>query len=178
MKRRRQGFTLIEVMISLAIAGSALVAIFAMQEAIARGNGLSREMTAATANTRMWIERLRRDSLLWTGDNAVALAQTSYLQQVGAGWIQPIPANPFPNFVEGSGADWSGNETNVAADQHFCTAINLTWIRQFQTMRADVVTYWSRQGRLDCANPAVGAVATPAQGIRQVAASTVLRRAR
>jgi prepilin-type N-terminal cleavage/methylation domain-containing protein len=178
-KPRRQGFTLIEVMMSLAIAGGALVAIFSMQESIARGNGLSREMTTATANTRTWIERLRRDSLTWTGDNLAALAQTSYLNNVGAGWVQPVPALPLAGLVQAPGGDYSGAETPDAANQHFCTAIQLTWIRQNNTMRADVVTWWSRRGRAPCANtnPAfIANLSNPATGFRQVAASTILRR--
>jgi prepilin-type N-terminal cleavage/methylation domain-containing protein len=176
--RARAGFTLIEVMMSLAIAGSALVAIFAMQESIAHGNGLSREMTTATANTRLWLERIRRDSLNWTGTTATALAQTSYLDQVGTGWFLPIPNPPLPNLPQQPGVDWSGNETGVFADQHFCTAVRLTWIRQPETMRADVVTWWSRRGRMACANTsqAIGAIASPAGGLRQVSASTVIRR--
>lgn len=178
-RRAKQGFTLIEVMVSLAIAGSAIVAIFAMQESIARGNGLSREMTTATANTRMWVERLRRDSLHWIGQDLVSLNQTSYLRNVGAGWLQPIPAAPIANLVQAPGADWSGTETLVAGDQHFCTAIRLQWIRQPETMRADVVTWWSRRGRAPCANTNDGFMANlanPAGGFRQVAASTLLRR--
>jgi prepilin-type N-terminal cleavage/methylation domain-containing protein len=176
--RSKMGFTLIEVMMSLAIAGSALVAIFAMQESIARGNGLGREMTTATANTRLWIERLRRDSLAWTGNTATALAPTSYLNQVGTGWFMPLPNVPFPNFAQQPGVDWAGNETAIAANQHFCTAVRLQWVRQPETMRADVITWWSRQGRMPCANTgqALAALANPAGGLRQVAASTILRR--
>jgi prepilin-type N-terminal cleavage/methylation domain-containing protein len=177
-KRSKLGFTLIEVMMSLAIAGSALVAIFAMQESIARGNGLGREMTTATANTRLWLERLRRDSLTWTGNTATSLAQTSYLNQVGTGWFMPVPNAPFPNFAQQPGVDWAGNETPITGDHHFCTAIRLQWVRQPETMRADVITWWARQGRMPCANTgqALAALASPAGGIRQVSASTILRR--
>jgi prepilin-type N-terminal cleavage/methylation domain-containing protein len=178
-RARAAGFTLIEVMMSLAIAGSALVAIFAMQESIAHGNGLGREMTTATANTRLWLERIRRDSLTWTGNDMTSLTRTNYLNQVGAGWVQPVATSPIPNLVQSPGADWSGNETLVPGDQHFCTAMRLSWIRQPETMRADVITWWSRTGRAPCAstNQAFIDGLSPAAGFRQVAASTVIRRA-
>src|SRR5690606_23086470 len=145
--------------------------VFAMQESIARGNGLSREMTTATSNTRMWVERLRRDSLTWRVNDVAALNQTSYLRNVDAGWIQPIPGVGITGFVEAPGLDWSGAETLVAADQHFCTAIQLSWIRQGQTMRADVITWWSRRGRAPCADTSaalIASLANPASGFRQV----------
>lgn len=179
---RERGFTLVEVMMSLAIAGAALVAIFAMQESIARGNGLSREMTTATANTRLWLERLRRDSLTWTGVDMVSLNQTSFLRNVNdnpGAWVQPVAAAPLANLVQAPGADWSGSETTIEAEQHFCTAIRLSWIRQPETMRADVITWWSRRGRAPCNNTDDGFIlglANPANGFRQVAGSTIIRR--
>lgn len=178
---RRRGFTLIEIMISLAIAGTALVAIFSMQESVARGNALSREMTTATAATRVWAERLKRDTLLWTGVSP----NGQYLrpENINAGWrylttLIPIEATDGANLIESPAFDWMGNESTITAEQHFCTIFRLSWVRMGETLRADVITWWNRKGATDCAesDTIVPRLVNISEGFRHVAVSTVLRR--
>jgi|SRR5690554_2420415 len=178
---RRQGFTLIEIMVSLAIAGTALVAIFSMQESVARGNALSREMSTATAATRIWVERLKRDTLLWTG----VTPNGHYLkpENINAGWRylaapEPIQTTGGGTLIEAPAFDWMGNETTQADEQHFCTIFRLSWVRMGETLRADVITWWNRRGATDCAesDTVVPRLVDIAEGFRHVAASIVLRR--
>lgn len=179
--QRRQGFTLVEIMVSLAIAGTALVAIFSMQESVARGNALSREMATATAATRVWTERLKRDTLLWTG----VTPNGHYLrpENINAGWryltaLEPIQATDGANLIESPAFDWMGNESTTAAQQHFCTIFRLSWVRMGETLRADVITWWNRKGATDCSqsDTIVPRLVDISEGFRHVAVSTVLRR--
>lgn len=179
--RQRRGFTLIEIMISLAIAGTALVAVFSMQESVARGNALSREMATATSATRVWAERLKRDTLLWTG----VTPNGHYLrsENINSGWRylsapQPIDSVDGAPLIESPAFDWMGNESQVAESQHFCTVFRLSWVRMGETMRADVITWWNRRGASDCteSEAIVPLLVDITQGYRHVAASIVLRR--
>ena len=64
--RRRQGFTLVEVMVSLGIMTIGAMAVLAMQQQIIRGNMHARQLTTATQIAQNVIERLKIDSLSWT----------------------------------------------------------------------------------------------------------------
>jgi len=64
-RSRQQGYTLIEVMASMAVLGTGLLGIIAMQGATVAANRRAQEITTATNLARRWQERLRRDTFQW-----------------------------------------------------------------------------------------------------------------
>ena len=178
-RRSERGFTLIEVMIALAILAVGSVGIFALQQAATRGNVQGRMMTTATQTTATWLERLRRDSLQWTDNGAasVTLPNTQYLSAIDGAWSRPEP----DDTTESWGFDWLGNDTRTATDIRFCTHIQLSWSVMGETIRADVRTVYARpngeHAMVGACDPATidAELASPTPGISAVYASTLLR---
>jgi type IV pilus assembly protein PilV len=69
MKTRRlltRAYTLVEVLVSLTLLAIGAAGIIAMQKAAVQGHQEARQMDMANAIAREWMERLRRDAMLWT----------------------------------------------------------------------------------------------------------------
>lgn len=146
----RAGFTLVEVMIAVGVMTVGSLGILAMHRAVTEGNRNGREMTTAMAITETWLERIERDALSWNsaGINAAALGNTQYLSalqdQVGStGWILRNPVDP----AESSAFDFFGNDV-APGNAKYCVNLQLTWVRQGEAIRADVRTFWYREGRM------------------------------
>jgi len=182
--RKSEGFTLIEVMMALAILVVGSVGILSLQSASTRGNIAGRQMSAATQRSSVWIERLRRDALFWQqpGDPLGAAPQSQYLTQVGGDWFAPVSLEPD----ESAGADWTGQDVVPDEAIHYCTHLRLSWAIPNQSIRADVRTYWSKtRGEEyalvanDCARGTEGLVtvdlASAAPDLSVVRSSTLLR---
>ena len=78
--RAARGFTMLEMLITVAVTAMGFAAIFAMQLGALQGNISSREMTAAVNLAERYVEVLRRDSYEWdaealpAADNRLSLA--------------------------------------------------------------------------------------------------------
>lgn len=152
-KKAQQGFTLIEVMMAMAIMTVGALGIMAMGQAATRGNMEARQMTVATEVNRMWVERLRRDTLNWTnnqpGGGAGTVASTNYFAAVPpiAGavgpWFAPVaPAGTGESFA----FDWFGRDTTTVPQMTYCTHVRLSWVRVNDTVRAEARTFYRRRG--------------------------------
>ncbi len=188
-KRRTLGFTLVEIMVALAIMMGGLVAVMSMITISTRGNASARAITNATLNTQWWLARLQRMSLRWTTQNQAAVATIPYLNRLAVtatstGWFVPGGEADTDGYT---GLDYQGNPSGVA-DTRFCTLINLTWITQGVSARAEVITYYPIRSE----DPASGGAAaydctvgdnavvptllgTPSSNLGSVRAATVLR---
>lgn len=135
---RRHGFTLVEVMMALAIMMIGGTALIAMQQTTARANREARQMTTAEHALASWIERLKRDAIQWNA--AGQLANTTYLQNVDGLWrVPPQGAGESPAF------DYFGRDIAPASpDVRFCVSYRLSWVYTGNVMRADVRAYWPR----------------------------------
>jgi prepilin-type N-terminal cleavage/methylation domain-containing protein len=194
--RRNQGYTFIEVLMAMGVMTIGAMGVMALQKATAKGNIDAREMTTAATVARTWVERLRRDALLWNAGGPGAaeadLTRTLYLRNVpGAGtagaWFTPVP--PI-NSGESYAFDYFGEDTlngtpNTGAAM-FCVNARLQWMFPGQAIRADVRVWWHRMAggtnaqmsdRRLYANCGVGqeSAVTTNQRLRSVAVSTVLR---
>jgi len=182
--RKNEGFTLIEVMMSLAILIVGAVGILSMQSASTRGNVAGRRMSVGVQRSSVWIERLRRDALFWQtiGDPVGAAPQSQYLTNVGADWFVPVSIDP----LETAGATWTGEDVSGAQLTQYCTHVRLSWAIPNQSIRADVRTYWSKdrgqQNELVTGGCALGTealvsvdLASAAPDLSAVYSSTLLR---
>jgi len=184
---RRRGFTLIEVAMAMAIMTVGAVGIMALQQASTRGNQTARQTSTATEVNRVWLERFRRDALMWNNPQPGGRAMTQYLTLLPAGpgatgWFVPTPADVNESYA----FDWFGRDTrnfdavNVGSGNpraaHYCTQAQLTWVVPERVARADVRTWWWRTGYSldnvqsaaaqfrDCGVAAPGAIAAALDG--------------
>lgn len=147
----REGFTLVEVLMAIAVLTAGALAIFAMQTAATHGNYQARQMTTGTQLAQRWVERLRRDALQWTSSSSVHnpldLANTTYLSNVPTPGDAPVWFVPVPEVGSGEAAnfDFYADDTTVATEMRFCSNIRLEWLYPGRAMRADVRVWWQRQ---------------------------------
>lgn len=148
---RQDGYTLIEVMMALAVLAAGAVGVLGIHQAVMRGNYEARQVATATHIASTWIERLQRDAVGWsrggpgiTFSPATDLARTRWLRSVPArdgapAWFVPAAAgNMRATF------DHFGRDTAVGGDMRYCTNVRLQWVYEGQAMRADVRVWWTR----------------------------------
>lgn len=155
--RPQQGYTLIEVMASMAVLGTGLLGIIAMQGSTVAANRRAQEITVATNLARRWQERLRRDSLQWNypsyGNPITNINSTWYfgalLTAPFTGWELPTQPSGLTSGtpLESAAANWWGNDVLVgSADTYFCTHYRIRRLITDELVRAEVRVFWFRQG--------------------------------
>lgn len=157
-----RGYTIAEVMISLALLGIGASGVVALQKATQIGNTSARTITTANAVAQSWVDRLRADAIQW--NNASDLkTETKWLKNADASapaWFNP-EASPFgANTLVGSpSADILGADvfSGDLAEPAFCTKVRLTLLKIFpnpavttesssQIIRAEIRVFWERAG--------------------------------
>jgi prepilin-type N-terminal cleavage/methylation domain-containing protein len=63
-----RGYTMIEILVSMTLLAIGAAGVMAMQKAAVQGHQDARQMDVANAIAREWMERLRRDAMMWTPD--------------------------------------------------------------------------------------------------------------
>lgn len=147
-RRRRAGYTLIEIMTALAVLMVGATGIFAIQTGSTVANMEARRMGTAGQVGQLVVERIRRDALLWRSGgslmNLTELAATTYLADAPAAGS---PVTAWMNVPAGlNGFDYYGNGTTVAGDMVYCAQYRLAWVYFGQALRADVRVYYPRRG--------------------------------
>ena len=156
-RRARAGYTLIEVMMAIAIITASSVALVGLQEIVVRGNMDARQMTTATTIIRTTLELLRLDALNWT--QSYPSAGTVIWGVNARGFLRDVPtaagaaAPAWTPFGTTIGApehayDYQGRVTTVAADMFYCVETRYAWVYPGQALRADVRVWWVRPGPL------------------------------
>jgi type IV pilus assembly protein PilV len=159
-----RGYTVVEVMMALAVLTVGTTGVIAMQKAALIANTNARNLVAANAVAQSWVERLRVDALGWTEPGHVPDLDTNtmWLKNVGIGWFTPA-ASQGPGFPAGSpqddvmGADIFAGDPSAPA---FCTQLRLLRISSdpnssyYRVIRVEVAVYWDQTGRqLVCTSP-------------------------
>lgn len=184
----QRGYTLVELMMALAIFSIGVTGIVAMQSITAATNGFAKNMSVATALARSWQERLAMDGTLWGGPGNWPITQTIWLQQIGTqnnNWI--LPANDATTTF-GPRADAKGQFVTLDSDAVFCTHIRLTQLIDPATrpgsglIRAEVRVFWPKNteawngGALYCAGSAsVNAIGQATNDFHFVYQTTAIR---
>ncbi len=156
-RARQGGYTLIEVMASMAVLGTGILGILAMQGATVNANRRANELTTATNLARRWQERLRRDSLQWNypsyGNPISNINNTWYLASLltapTTNWVLPTQPTGLTagTPLESAAANWWGVDVPVGSDDaYFCTHVRLTRLITDELVRSEVRVWWFRQG--------------------------------
>lgn len=160
---RRQGFTLIEVMVSLGVMTVSALALMAMQGQATRANAHARDMTTAAQIAQTVLERLKLDALGWRaiGPTEPNPAATMWLGQIGTATpgdfmtLQPVTSLPrggltvsMSNAFNQFGEDvmTAGATSDVLATVKFCASVRLGWVYDTRrVLRADTRVWWTKE---------------------------------
>jgi prepilin-type N-terminal cleavage/methylation domain-containing protein len=151
-----RGYTIVEVMMAMAVLSVGATGVVAMQKAALLGNLRARNLATAATIASGWVERLRVDALRWRLDsnNNDTVLNTAYLGVIGNDYpavvnpegVWSVPAaNPDAGLalVQPS-EDVRGMDTAVGTEQGFCTNIRVTQILP-NMIRAEVRVFWLRE---------------------------------
>ncbi len=191
-RKKTRGYTAVEVLIGITLVSIGAAAVMSMQRGAIQANLDARKMDMANSIAREWLERLRRDSTLWTlpspvnpGGNNYANSKllSTYLQlnnNGNNGWVYPnalLASASVPDGVS-TGFDILGRDllavdivgTNAKPSSAvFCVNIRLNWLVLNQLIRAEVRVFWRRQlytapSKVDWCNAADASDATAING--------------
>jgi type IV pilus assembly protein PilV len=163
MRRRAHhaGFTVVEVMMALAVLTLGAVTVVSIQKATLIANTNARNLATATEIAQGWIERARLDAQSWTNPGGIPnIGNTAWLQNAttAPGWFTPqatFVGNPQPAAVpvaDVTGADLASANDPLAPA--FCTQMRLTgfglqnpnmWSLA-RLVRVEVRVYWDKRG--------------------------------
>jgi len=148
------GYTVLEVMVALAVLTIGTAGVVAMQKTTVLGNARARDLGTANAIAATWAERLRADGLVWTEVAGLSnLGNTRWLNVVGTDfptitgnegqWVRPAAdwTSGISYQANVQGLDTEPVDTNAEAG--FCTNLRLT--QMLPTMiRAEIRVFWLR----------------------------------
>ena len=148
----RRGYTVIEVMIAIALLGIASSGIIALQKVTAIGNLRAKSLSTADQIARTWIERLHGDATAWNYPSPSAPGVVSNINQTV--WLANANTNanawfrPAENPRGTAAFDVLGNDIPDAnaANAAYCANVRLAWLYPNTLIRADVRVFWLREG--------------------------------
>jgi prepilin-type N-terminal cleavage/methylation domain-containing protein len=162
-KAPSRGYTVMEVMMSLAILGIGASGVVAVQKATLLANTNAKNLATASFIAQSWMERLRVDALQWNDYNSVPdlVSDTRWLGVASNNPLWVTPATVMP--VGGPDADVSGGDKFLSdpgppfSAAAFCTQLRLTLFDPAtlptyrKLIRAEVRVVWARSNHpLDC----------------------------
>jgi hypothetical protein len=146
-RRRRGGYTAVEVLMSLAVLAVGVVGIIATEKVTLAANVHAKNLAIATHIGQSWLGVLETDATLWGRDGS--LTPTTWLEQ-GAGiatWFRP---NYNTEFGFGPAFDALGNPLleQDEEDAKFCVDLRLATLTNNNNggglVRAEVRVIWLR----------------------------------
>jgi prepilin-type N-terminal cleavage/methylation domain-containing protein len=167
VKRTTRGYTVVELMMALAVFATGVTGIVAMQRATVSSNQLARNVTLASGIAQAWLSQLQADGTLWNP----GVANTVWLASANtANALWQLPAY---DATRQFGAEFDNFGAPVPAGTGvFCAQIRLTWLfgdgisqggrAGNGLIRTEVRVFWPRDNSGfdagDCNNPAQGVV--------------------
>jgi type IV pilus assembly protein PilV len=124
VKRRARGYTVVELMMSLAVFATGVTGVIAMERATITSNQQARNLALANGIAQAWLSQLAADATLWTRTGDVT--RTTWLTTItSANDLWQLPAY---NATLQFGPQFDGFGAPVAANGVFCAQIRLTWL--------------------------------------------------
>jgi type IV pilus assembly protein PilV len=169
-KSGARGYTVVEVMMAMAVLAVGASGVAAMQKATLLANVNARNLATANAIAEGWMERVRTDALAWnTPGGANDINDTRWIQlaavgspTTGGGWFTPLETDFGAAQPEGAAqADIMGAPIHPLTETPdlvpaFCTQLRLSRFAanaaapagQFErAVRVEVRVIWDRRGR-------------------------------
>ena len=146
------GYTVVELMMALAVFGIGVSGIIAMQKVAAAANQHSRALSIATNIAQAWQDQLNMDASLSNRLNG--FANTNWLNSVGGANLRANWSRPNYNANLGIGAAFDAlgqalDDTNASlANAQFCVHVQLTRLYPaavgIDVIRTEVRVIWPR----------------------------------
>lgn len=168
-KQARRGYTMVEVIMALAVLAVGATGVVGMQKATLLGNVRARNLSTASSIAATWIDRLKIDSLTWrrTSSGGTTITDTRWLTAIGDDYPQIAGKEntwfrPDIDTVLGYSAasDVRGFDITDAAktkDAAFCANIRVVQLLP-NLARADVRVFWLRNRGTNVSNSEAGTV--------------------
>jgi len=142
-RRRSSGYTIIELMMALAIFAVGITGVAAMQKVTSVSNAHAKNLAIASHVAQSWLDGLTVDAYSWTQLDSTRTTNTQWLSAMTSppAWVMPGP----PTTTFGPGFDALGSFTATAADVAFCTHIRLSPLiatAGSQLIRTEVRVFW------------------------------------
>ncbi len=140
-----RGYTVVELMMSLAVFATGVTGVIAMERATVSSNQEARNVAIANAIAESWLSQLAMDATTWSSQNSWNLSQTVWLSTVAANdgnWQLPAYST-----VRAFGAQFDGFGAPTTANPSFCAQIRLSWIYNTPgngLIRTEVRVFWPR----------------------------------
>jgi type IV pilus assembly protein PilV len=161
-RARRRGYTVVELMMALAVFTTGVTGVIAMERTVIASNRHARNLTVANGIAQAWLDQLVTDSSVWQAN----LSKTLWLKTVadpGMNGNWQLPAQS-PATVRNFGPTFNvfGKPDATATD--YCVHIRLTWLDQSGagSIRTEVRVFWPRDGATritdDCASVSTSTV--------------------
>lgn len=147
----RRGFTVVELMMSLALLAVGITGIIASQRVTLEANLHARDVATANFVAAAWLEQLRIDAAAWNHPSELDpnsdLNETLWLKSTPGEWTAPTPGRSWSRAF-----DQLGNPIAPDADPppRFCSHVHLTDLYGnapgYGRIRATVRVFWARGG--------------------------------
>jgi prepilin-type N-terminal cleavage/methylation domain-containing protein len=147
-RRFSRGYTLVELMMALALLAVSVIGIISLHKVTVTTNGHAKNLAMAQRIAQAWAGQLQMDSTQWVTN----LPGGSFLNS-NAAW-QRLPYNPARGF--GAAFDALGNplaDPN-AGNARFCTHVRMSWLYPTTmsvagngVLRAEIRVFWLREGQ-------------------------------
>lgn len=153
VRRHGSGYTLVELMMALALFTVAVLGIISLQKLMVVSNAHAKNMSVAERIAESWAAQLQMDSTAWR----VTTGTTVWLGGVDGGWIRPgyAPSANFGAAFDALGSPLSDTSGDLARAR-YCSHVRLTTLYPSTGLvtgngmvRAEIRVFWLRDGEAD-----------------------------
>jgi prepilin-type N-terminal cleavage/methylation domain-containing protein len=147
-RARQRGYTLVELMMALALFAVAVVGIIAMQKITVVSNAHAKNIAMAQRIAQAWAGQLEMDGTAW---------RTAF----GTGWLNDAHVWQRPAYIAarsfGGAFDALGNpiSDNQESQARFCTHVRMFWLYPpamavggNAMLRAEIRVFWLKDGEV------------------------------
>jgi hypothetical protein len=171
-RARSRGYTVVELMMSLAVFAAGVTGIMTMQRTAAGANRMAKNVALASSIAQAWQAQLASDATLWRAN----IDGTTWLKSLKTTGVNGNWQLPAWDETRKFGRAFDALGGPVASDGEFCVHLRLTWLYHNAldvssslgapgngTVRTEVRVFWPKEGAAriagDCTNAAPATVA-------------------
>lgn len=146
--RSQHGYTLVELMMAIAVFSIGVSGIIAMQKVAAAANEHSKALSVATNVAQAWTDALKADSALY--NPTTGLANTVFLSQNNAQWFRPAwsAGRQIGAAFNALGVPIDEGNGGSPADARFCVHLRLAQLYPtspgLNVMRTEIRVFWPK----------------------------------
>jgi prepilin-type N-terminal cleavage/methylation domain-containing protein len=144
-RRASRGYTLVELMMALALLAVSVIGIISLLKVTATTNGHAKNLAMAQRIAQAWAGQLQMDSTQWVN----AIPTGSFLNS-NAIWQRPAYSRGFGAAFDGFGNPLPDEEV---AGARFCAHVRMSWLYPNTmavagngVLRAEIRVFWLRDG--------------------------------